>query len=156
VTLNRDFIGRTLPPGEIYEVSREKIREYALALDDTNPVYLDREAAGAVGHSDVIAPPTFAHVVLFRLGGWPLYDPDFGKQTQPVCVHRLARVVHHRPIQAGDRLVLTTTVDDIHDIGPHEQFVLTSEIAAADGEPVCTVVSHIVSRGTAAPKGVAR
>lgn len=63
MALNRDFIGRSFPPSDPYEVSRVKIREFADAIGDPNPVYRDQEAAKAAGHPDVIAPPTFPIVV---------------------------------------------------------------------------------------------
>lgn len=152
MTLNRDFIGRRHGPTEVYEVSREKIRDYAIATGDTHPVYLDPEAAKELGYPDVIAPPSFAVMLFFRFGGWPLYDPDFGKQTAPVCVHRAQSTVHRRPIRPGDLLVQVTTVNDVRDVGAHEQFEMTHEIVTVDGEQVCTVTNTIVSRGTAAPK----
>ena len=39
MAINPDFAGRTFPPGEPYEVSREKLREFANAIGDPNPVY---------------------------------------------------------------------------------------------------------------------
>ena len=57
--LNRDFIGRTASAGEVFEVTRNDIRRFALAIGDTNPAYLDPEAAKALGHRDVVGPPTF-------------------------------------------------------------------------------------------------
>ncbi|MEX1655096.1 MaoC family dehydratase N-terminal domain-containing protein [Streptomyces pseudovenezuelae] len=150
MALNHDFVGRTHAPDEVYEVSREKIRDYAVATGDTHPVYLDPEAARALGHPDVIAPPSFAVMLFFRFGGWPLYDPEFGKRKEPVCVHRAQRVEHQRPIRPGDRLVQSTTVDDMSVMGEHEQWVMTHRISTVDGEHVCTVVNTILSRGTAA------
>jgi acyl dehydratase len=153
MTLNREFIGRTHESCEVYEVSREKIRDYAIATCDPNPAYLDPAVARSLGYPDVIAPPSFAFMLFFRFGGWPMFDPAFGKKAQPVCVHRAQRVTHRRPVRAGDRLVQTTTVNDICDIGSHEQFTTTHEIATVDGEPVCTIVNTIVSRGTAVTAG---
>jgi acyl dehydratase len=150
VPLNRDFVGRTHNSDQVYEVSREKIRDYAIATADLHPAYFDTEAAKALGYSDVIAPPSFAVMLFFRYGGWPLYDPEFGKQKQPVCVHRAQRTTHRRPIQAGDRLLQTTTVNEVIDVGPHEQFTMTHEITTENGEPVCTVVNTILSRNSAA------
>jgi acyl dehydratase len=150
MTLNRAFVGRSHRSDEAYEVSREKIREYAIATGDLHPAYLDPEAAKALGYPDVIAPPSFAVMLFFRFGCWPIYDPEFKEQVAPVCVHRGQRVVHRRSIRPGDLLVQTTTVDDVRDVGPHEQWTMTHEIATVDGEPVCTVVNTIISRGTAA------
>ncbi len=149
MVLNRDFIGRSHGPSPVYEVSREKIRDYAIATGDMHPAYLDPNAARQLGHADVIAPPSFAVMLFFRFGGWPLYDPEFGKKKEPVCVHRAQRTTHQRPIVAGDRLVQTTVVDDMVDLGRHEQWTMTHTIATEDGEHVCTVVNAIISRGTA-------
>ena len=57
--LNRDLIGRTYVSDGSFEVGREHIRRFAQAIGDTNPIYVDRDAAIAAGHPDVIAPPTF-------------------------------------------------------------------------------------------------
>jgi len=56
VALDQSFIGRTYPPASPYEVGAEKIREFADAIGDPNPVYRDADAARAAGHPDVIAP----------------------------------------------------------------------------------------------------
>ena len=57
--INKDYLGRTFPVTDPYEVSRVKIAEFAGAIGDPNPVYRDRGAAQAAGYPDVIAPPTF-------------------------------------------------------------------------------------------------
>ena len=60
-------IGKKFPAFE-YEVGREKIREYANAVGETNPIHHDREAAQAAGFRDVVAPPMFAVVYSRRRG----------------------------------------------------------------------------------------
>lgn len=149
MALNREFVGRTYRPPEVYEVTREKIREYALATGETDPVYFDPAAARAGGHPDVVAPPTFFNVLFFRLGSWPLYEPDFGKRKQPMCVHYGQAVRHVRPIHAGDRLVQISRLRSLRDIGEHEEFVIEHEILTEDSEPVAWAENTIVSRGTA-------
>lgn len=149
MALNRSFVGRSHGPSPVYEVSREKIRDYAIATGDLHPAYLDPVAARELGYPDVIAPPSFAVTLFFRFGGWPLYDPEFGKKKEPMCVHRAQRTTHRRPIVAGDRLVQTTVVNDMVELGEHEQWTMTHEITTVDGEPVSTVVNTIISRGTA-------
>lgn len=49
MALNRDFVGRSYPSGSPYEVSRVKIKEFAAAIGDSNPIYRDREAARSPG-----------------------------------------------------------------------------------------------------------
>jgi acyl dehydratase len=59
VPVNASAVGKKYEP-VTYAVGREKIREYARAVGETNPVHLDVEAARAAGHADVVAPPMFA------------------------------------------------------------------------------------------------
>ncbi|AKJ30082.1 FAS1-like dehydratase domain-containing protein [Caldimonas brevitalea] len=153
MVLNRNFTGRSHGPTPVYEVSREKIRDYAIATGDLHPAYLDPAVARQLGYRDVIAPPSFAVMLFFRFGGWPLYDPEFGKKKDPVCVHRAQRATHQRPIVAGDRLVQTTFVNEVVERGEHEQWTMTHTITTPEGEPVCVVVNTIVSRGTAHEPG---
>jgi acyl dehydratase len=149
--LNRDAIGRVYPASASYEVSREKIREFARAIGDANPAYTDPEAARALGHPDVLAPPTFLTVLAFRFGAdGPVADPDLGMDYSRV-VHGEQRFLHHRPVHPGDVLTMTSRVADIRDAGRNEIMVVVSEITAADGERVATLTSSAVSRGTAGP-----
>jgi acyl dehydratase len=59
--MNTEAVGKTYAP-TVYAVGREKIREYAHAVGETNPLHLDPEAARAAGHRDVVAPPMFCVV----------------------------------------------------------------------------------------------
>ena len=61
VPVNADSVGKRYP-AYAYEVGKEKIREYAWAVGEDNPVYFDREQAQAAGFRDVPAPPMFAVV----------------------------------------------------------------------------------------------
>jgi acyl dehydratase len=150
--LNRDFIGRSYPSTGVYEVGREKIRDFAIAIGDRNPIYLDTAAAQAAGHPDVIAPPTFLTVLGFRFAGdGPMADPSLGL-NYALVVHGEQRFVAHRPVRAGDRLVSKNVVDDIRDAGRNEMILMRTDVSTEDGEPVATLHSTIVSRGTAAPR----
>ena len=48
--------------GFTWEVERGKIRELVQAIGDTNPIYVDKEAAVEEGYRDVVTPPTFITV----------------------------------------------------------------------------------------------
>src|SRR5438105_7769648 len=148
--LNREFIGREYPASETYEVSRELIRRFAAAIGDANPAYTDIEAAKALGHPEVIAPPTFLTVLGFRYSGHgPLADPSLGL-NYALVVHGEQRFVHHRPVRAGDVLKVMSSVVDIRDAGRNELMTTKMAISTTDGEPVADAYSTIVSRGTAA------
>ncbi len=70
----------------MYAVGREKIKEYARAVGETNPVHLDVEAARAAGYADVVAPPMFAVVYSAPSVGPPIFDPEIDINF-PMMVH---------------------------------------------------------------------
>lgn len=144
MALNRDFIGRTFPPSEPYEVSRVKIREFATAIGDSNPIYTSKEAAQAAGHPDVIAPPTFP--IAISLGGAALADPELGLNYAMV-VHGEQRFEYTRPIHAGDVLTTESTITNIRTAGNNEVLTVETAIKTVGGELVCTTYNSIVERG---------
>jgi acyl dehydratase len=146
VAINRDYVGRVFPASEPYEVSRVKIAEFADAIGDANPVYRDKAAAQAAGHSDVIAPPTFAIVISMAGSGAALADPGLGLNYAMV-VHGEQRFSYSRPITAGDVVTARVTLTDIRDAGRNVMLTTSTEIKTEAGEHVCTAVSTIVERG---------
>ena len=149
MSVNPEYIGRVYPPTEPYEVGREKIREFAEAINDWNPVYRDAEAARALGHPDVIAPPTFGIILTLRAAGQVIVDPDFNIDYSRV-VHGEQRFEHVRPITAGDVLRVVVTVEDIRTAAGNDIVSTRADVTAADGETVLRAYSTIVARGTAA------
>ncbi len=150
--VNRAFIGREYPASATYEVGREHVRRFAEAIGDLSPAYLDPAAARALGHPDVIAPPTFLTVLPFRFAAeGPLADPELGLDYSMV-VHGEQSFELHRPVHAGDVLTSVASVTDVKASGRNELIVTTTRITGADGEPVATLRSTLVSRGTAAPR----
>ena len=103
--LNQALVGKAYPAVR-YEVGREKLREFAIAVGETDPIYHDEAAARAAGHPDIPAVPTFAVVLSFRAGQVVYGDPELGLDYSRV-VHGEQEFVHHRPIRAGDRLLAT-------------------------------------------------
>ena len=148
MALDQSFVGRSYPPSRVYEVGREKIREFADAIGDPDPLYRDVDAARAAGHPDVIAPPTFAVVVTWPAQAVLLHDPELGLDYSKV-VHREQSFHQHRPIRAGDRLVSTVHVDGIRTAAGNDVLSTRSEIRTESGEPVLTARAVIVARGTA-------
>jgi acyl dehydratase len=148
VPLDQSFVGRTYPPTPPYEVGREKIREFADAVGDANPAYRDPEAARALGHPDVIAPPTFGIVLSMTAGRQVIADPELGLDYSRV-VHGEQRFVVTRPIRAGDRLTVIVTVENIRSAAGNDMITTRGEVATVDGEPVFTAYSTLVARGTA-------
>ena len=61
------IVGKRYPAFE-YEVGREKIREYANAVGESDPVHHDPDAARAAGFRGVVAPPMFC--VVYSAARW--------------------------------------------------------------------------------------
>ena len=149
--LNQALIGKQYPPVR-YEVGREKLREFAAAVGETDPLYHDEEAARAAGHPDIPAVPTFPIVLSLRAGQLVYGDPALGLDYSRV-VHGEQEFVYRRPIRAGDRLLATGKVAAIDVRGRHELLTLETSVTTEGGEPVCTVRTTLLSRGTAPPRG---
>ncbi|MFC1417212.1 FAS1-like dehydratase domain-containing protein [Streptacidiphilus cavernicola] len=143
--LDPSFIGRTYPPTAYYEVGREKIREFAEAVGDDNPAYRDTDAAKALGHPDVIAPPTFAFVLSYRAAAQVLVDPELGLDFSRV-VHGDQRFVYSRPVHAGDRLTVTCVIDSIKSLAGNDVLSVRGEIHEESGEHVVTAHMMLVAR----------
>jgi acyl dehydratase len=147
--LNPDFVGRSYPAGETYLVSRERIRAFADAIGDPNPAYRDIAASQALGHADIVAPPTFAIVLALQASTQVAHDSELGLDYTRV-VHGEQRFAHVRPIVAGDELVAVTTVESIREAAGNDMITTRVDISTSAGEPVCTAHSLLVSRGAQA------
>ncbi|HVX46621.1 MAG TPA: MaoC family dehydratase N-terminal domain-containing protein [Mycobacteriales bacterium] len=148
MALDPGFEGRVYPPGPVYEVGREKIREFADAIGDANPVYRDPAAAAGLGYRDVIAPPTFAFVPAYAASAQVIDDPALGLDFSRV-VHADQRFVYTRPIHAGDRLLTTVTIERIRAAAGNDLLTTRSDLATEAGEPVVTAYMTLLARGTA-------
>ncbi|MGI8803515.1 MAG: MaoC family dehydratase N-terminal domain-containing protein [Solirubrobacteraceae bacterium] len=112
--VNTQAVGKVFASTD-YAVGREKIREYAKAVGETDPLHLDPEAARAAGHADVVAPPMFV-VVYTSLGLMPaLFDPEVGINFA-MLVHGGQEFEWGPLVVAGDEV---TTVISVKDISEH-------------------------------------
>ncbi|MDQ4040049.1 MAG: MaoC family dehydratase N-terminal domain-containing protein [Actinomycetota bacterium] len=145
--LDSAFIGRTYPAAEVYEVGREKIREFAEAIGDPNVMYRDPAAARKSGHPDVIAPPTFPIVISASIGEQVIFDPELGLDYTRV-VHGAQRFVVARSVRAGDRLTGVLTVENIQAAAGNDLISTRVDISTETGEPVVTAYATLVVRGT--------
>jgi acyl dehydratase len=144
--VNPAIEGRVYPPTEPYLVGREKIREFARAVFAVNPINLDPDAARKAGHSDIVAPPTFAVVVQERTLAQLLADPDAGIDFSRV-VHGEQRFSYSRSIVAGDELTAQLTVTSVKSLGGNAMVTAQSVITDAAGSHVVTATSTLVVRG---------
>lgn len=141
-------VGTSLPASEPYQVGREKIREFALAIGEGASVCTDLTAARAAGHPDLVAPPTFAVTFTMPLIEAFLRDPALGWDYSRM-VHGDQTIVLHRPIHGGDELVTTIHVEDLSSRAGAHRLTLRCEIADAAGGPVATTRALLVTQAEA-------
>jgi acyl dehydratase len=108
--MDKSEIGNTSTPVTMH-VERGKIREFARAIKDDNPLYRDEEHAGTIA-GGIMPPPTFT----MTIGFW-----DDGPR-KPLLTYDLRRLLHGEqefeylaPIHAGDVLTATTRVADVYE-----------------------------------------
>ena len=104
-------IGKRYPP-VVYAVGREKVREYAAAVGESNPLYFDVDAARAAGHADVLAPPMFVVVYCSAAFMTALFDPELEIDFAHL-VHGAQDFRWQQPVVAGDEITTTLSVKDI-------------------------------------------
>ncbi len=144
--IDRSFIGRELPPSTL-TLERGRLRFFAQAIGETDPVYSDLDAARAAGYADLPAPPTF----LFAA------ELDSGQSTALLDLLQipLSKLLHgeqgftyHRPACAGDTITVRPHITDIYDKkgGALEFVVKTAEAHNQRDELVAELRTVIVCR----------
>ena len=143
--LKTDAVGKTYAP-VVYAVGREKIKEYAHAVGETNPLYLDYEAARAAGHRDVVAPPMFAVVYSAPAMGPAILDPEVAINFA-LMVHGGQEFRWGPLVQGGDEITTTVTVKTIEEREGKGFYVFESVSDNQDGEQVCVATWTNIVRG---------
>jgi len=139
-------VGKTFAP-VTYAVGREKVREYARAVGETNPLYFDPDSARAAGHRDVVAPPMFATVYTSPAISPAFADPEVGMDFARM-VHGAQEFAWGPLVVAGDEITTEVEVADISERGGVGFYVFESRSDSQDGERVCTGTwTCVVRRG---------
>lgn len=136
--ISSHFVGERLKGYETAVAWRDTMN-YAAALGDVNPCYLDDERQGGV-----VAPPMFAVAVT-----WPILekiweyieDPAFPREFLLTQVHYTEHLQFHRPIRPGDALKIQGTIVAIvpHKAGTH----IVIRFDATDGRDSPVFTEHI-------------
>jgi acyl dehydratase len=92
-------------------VERSKVREFARALFDDDPIYQDADAARRAGFEDVPAPLTFAAASMHFRDDLPLFE-RLGLDLKRV-LHGESSWEYLAPVHVGDELVAHRRIADI-------------------------------------------
>ena len=119
-----------------YAVGREKVREYAYAVGESDARCLDPEAARAAGFADVVAPPMFAAVYCAPAIAPAVLDPEVGIDYARM-VHGAQAFTWHEPVVAGDEITTEASLEEQTERGGLQFYVFRSESKNQRGELVC-------------------
>jgi acyl dehydratase len=145
VALSTDSIGKSYP-ATTYAVGREKVKEYALATGETNPLHLDPAAAREAGHADVVAPPMFCVVFSAAAMAPAIFDPEVGMNFA-LMVHGGQEFRWGPLVVAGDEITTTVSVKSIDERDGKGFYVFESTSVNQDGATVCVGTWTNIVRG---------
>ena len=124
-----------------YLVGREKIREYARAVQDYHPAHWDVDAARKLGYPELVAPLTFTSTPGMscnrRMFESVVVGYDTYVQTEEVFEQ-------HRPIVAGDELHIDVELTAVRRIAGRDLITVTNTFTDAAGERVHTLHTTVV------------
>ena len=134
MALKTDIRGMVHHYPDYFVVGREKIREYAKAVQSVDGVSVDEAAAAELGHPALMAPLTFTAVYALLVQQDFFRAVDVGIETMNI-VQVDQRFVYHRPIYAGERLWARL---EIHSVDERfgADIVVTRNVCTDDGGEV--------------------
>jgi len=145
MALDASIVGKTFASAAPYQVGREKIREFASAIGDSNPAYHDVNAAQALGYRDLVAPPTFGFILQMKAMELALFDPSVGVELSRV-IHGEQKFDYARPIVAGDEITVTPTIEEVKSRPGMDMITIRGDLTDAAGDAVGSLRSVIVYR----------
>ena len=139
------MVGSHFRVDDFYEVGREKVREYARAVQDFHPAHHDEDAAKGLGYDGLLAPLTFISLLGIMSQTRMLqeiitgYDPSQILQTDQ-------RLEFHRPIQVGDRIFCDVYLESFRQMSGSDIMTTKNIITDQNGDLVQTTWTTIVAR----------
>ncbi|MCX5907416.1 MAG: MaoC family dehydratase N-terminal domain-containing protein [Deltaproteobacteria bacterium] len=108
----RDLIGKEFPAFEM-PVERGKIREFADAIGDDNPIYSDPAYAAKTEFRGILAPPTFTSTKNFWRKGESVWEvPGLDPRYR---LHGEEEYEYFKPVLAGDVLTCRSKITEAYE-----------------------------------------
>ena len=124
-----------------YLVGREKVREYARAVQDYHPAHWDVDAAAKLGYSELVAPLTFTSTPGMSCNRLMFESVVVGYDTY---VQTEEVFEQHRPIVAGDELHIDVELTAVRRIAGRDLITVTNTFTDAAGDRVHTLHTTVV------------
>ena len=144
MAIDTKFIGKTWPD-QSYDVSKEKIKEYAKAIKNLDPHYVDEEFAKKSKYGCIIAPPTFCVVFGANLIEPVFFDSEL-KLNLAMLVHGEQSFEFYEVVKAGDTITTSSRISHIEN--KEKLDVITVDLLSKNqhGRDVCKGIYTFVVR----------
>ena len=144
--LDQGIVGKTYAPFTV-EVEKGRLRLFAKAIGETNPVYTDEAAARAAGYRSLPAPPTFGFTIAMDAEQPFLILDDLGVDKTR-SMHGEQSFVYRNDICAGDVITGQQKVVEMYSKKGGALWFIVTETALVnqDKQPVCDLRTTIVVR----------
>ncbi|WP_424809699.1 (3R)-hydroxyacyl-ACP dehydratase subunit HadA [Rhodococcus sp. 27YEA15] len=139
------MVGHHYRAEDFYEVGREKVREFARAVQDAHPAHHDEAAAKGLGYDGLIAPVTFVAIV-GAIAQRRLFDEIITGYDLSQILQTDQRLVLHKPMKVGDRLFCDVYLDSFRQAAGSDIIVTKNIVTDQDGEEVVTTWTTLVAR----------
>jgi acyl dehydratase len=135
VPLSESIVGKHFRYPDHYEVEREKIREYAVAVKNDDRSFFEESAAAEIGYPSLVAPLTFLAVFGYRAQTAFFDHANIGITDQKI-VQADQAFKYLVPIKAGDKLYCDVYVHSVRQAHGTDIIVLKNIVTNQDGEVV--------------------
>lgn len=144
--IDKKWIGHELPPS-VLPIEQTRLRFFAKAIGETDPIYFDVVAARKAGYTDLPAPPTFIFAAELDSGAIDLLL-DKLEIPLPKLLHGEQGFTYHCPACVGDTVTVRSVIEDIYDKrnGSLEFVVKTSRATNQRDELVAEMRTVLVCR----------
>jgi acyl dehydratase len=132
-------------PVHHYAVGREKIRDYARAVGETNPLHLDLDAARAAGYPDLVAPPMFAAVYAASAFEQAMHDPELAIDFE-MLLHGGQEFEWGEVVVAGDEIETQISLVDVSERVGMRFYIFRSISRNQRGTEVCRGTWTVIVR----------
>lgn len=130
---------------DCYEVEREKIREYAVAVHNDDESFFEDKAAAELGYTGLLAPLTFISVFGYRAQSAFFEHANIAVTDQHIV--QVDQVLNFgKPIVVGDRLYCDVYVDSVREAHGTQIIVTKNIITNEDGEIVQETYTTLAGR----------
>jgi hypothetical protein len=128
-----------------YEVEREKIREYAVAVQNGDNAFMEEKAAAELGYDGLLAPLTFICVFGYKAQSAFFQNANIAvADAQIVQVDQVLKF--EKPIVAGDKLYCDVYVDSMREAHGTQIIVTKNIITNEAGEIVQETYTTLAGR----------